>query len=142
MSQENVELSGRVTDAFNRHDPEAMVALCDPKCEWLPAIEAEVAGEPVVYLGHDGLRQYFKDVAESFLEYRFDVSECRDLGTRVLLLGRLSARGRGSGVELASDLAALVEWRDGKCVRVVAYRDHAEALEAVGLSEQDAHADS
>jgi ketosteroid isomerase-like protein len=132
----------QTADAFNRHDREAMVALCDPKCEWLPALEAEVEGEPVVYLGHDGLRQYFKDVAGVFEEYRFDVSECRDLGTRVLLLGRLSTRGRGSGVELASDLAALSEWRDGKCVRVVAYRDHAEALEAVGLSEEQAHADS
>ena len=135
MSQENVELSGRVTDAFNRHDPEAMVALCDPKCEWLPAIEAEVEGEPVVYLGHDGLRQYFKDVAESFEEYRFDVSECRDLGTRVLLLGRLSARGRGSGVELASDLAALFHVRDGKVTRFVAYWDRDRALADLGLSE-------
>ena len=135
MSQENVELSDRVTDAFNRHDPEAMVALFDPKCEWLPAIEAEVEGEPVVYLGHDGLRQYFKDVAESFEEYRFDVSECRDLGTRVLLLGRLSARGRGSGVELASDLAALFHVRDGKVTRFVAYWDRDRALEDLGLSE-------
>jgi ketosteroid isomerase-like protein len=135
MSQENVELSDRVTDAFNRHDPEAMVALFDPKCEWLPAIEAEVEGEPVVYLGHDGLRQYFKDVAESFEEYRFDVSECRDLGTRVLLLGRLSARGRGSGVELASDLAALFHVRDGKVTRFVAYWDRDRALADLGLSE-------
>ena len=51
MSQENVELSVRVTDAFNARDSEAMVALWDPNCEWLPAIEAEVAGEPVVYRG-------------------------------------------------------------------------------------------
>ena len=135
MSQENVDLSSRVTDAFNRHDPEAMVSLWDPKCEWLPAIEAEVEGEPVVYRGHDGFRQYVKDAAEFFEDYRFDVSEYRDLGARVLLLGRLSARGRGSGMELAFDAAAICEWRDSKCVRIVGYREHADALEAVGISE-------
>jgi hypothetical protein len=33
-------------------------------------------------------------------------------------------------------------FRDGRCVRWHIYADRAEALEAVGLSEQDARADS
>ena len=33
-------------------------------------------------------------------------------------------------------------FRDGLIVYQEFFRDHAEALEAVGLSEQDAHADS
>jgi hypothetical protein len=32
--------------------------------------------------------------------------------------------------------------RDGRAVRIEVYSIEAEALEAVGLSEQDAHADS
>jgi hypothetical protein len=32
--------------------------------------------------------------------------------------------------------------RNGKTILVEFFWDHAEALEAVGLSEQDAHADS
>jgi hypothetical protein len=135
MSRENVELSVRVTDAFNGRDPEAMLALWDPSCEWLPAIEAEVAGEPVVYRGHDGFRQYVRDVAEFFEEYRFDASEYRDLGARVLVLGRFSARGRASGVEWSFVGAAIHEWRDSKCVRIVGYRHPEDALEAAGLSK-------
>ena len=34
------------------------------------------------------------------------------------------------------------KYRDGKIVEVREYRTREEALEAVGLSEQDAHADS
>jgi hypothetical protein len=33
-------------------------------------------------------------------------------------------------------------FRDDKAVRWVVYEERSEALEAVGLSEQDAHADS
>ena len=141
MSQENVELSCRVTDAFNRHDPEAMVALCDPKCEWLPAIEAEVEGEPVVYqattvCGSTSRTKRSRSWSTDSTCPNAGIS-AREYCCRVGLCARSWERSGAS-----FDLAALVEWRDGKCVRVVAYRDHAEALEAVGLSEQEAHADS
>jgi hypothetical protein len=36
----------------------------------------------------------------------------------------------------------LCTFRGGKVVRMEAVRDEGEALEAVGLSEQDVHADS
>ena len=36
----------------------------------------------------------------------------------------------------------VMTFKDGRCVRWHIYADHAEALEAVGLSEQDAYTDS
>jgi len=44
-------------------------------------------------------------------------------------------RGKGSGIELARDDAALAEFRDGKIVRIGYYNDQAQALEAAGLRE-------
>ena len=43
---------------------------------------------------------------------------------------------------LEQRIAAVWTLRNGKALRVRYYDDKAEALEAVGLSEQDAHADS
>ena len=61
--------------------------------------------------------------------------EFRDLGDRVLLLGRTEGRGRGSGVQVDSPIGVVFDFRDGKMSRVRAYLDHGEALRAAGLSE-------
>ena len=51
-------------------------------------------------------------------------------------------RGKGSGVELDRDTFGLWTMREGKTVDIRFYPTSAEALEAMGLSGQDAHADS
>ena len=51
MSQENVELHRRAIEAFNSHDVEAFIALCDPSIE-AHSVFAAVGG--AVYHGHDG----------------------------------------------------------------------------------------
>ena len=52
------------------------------------------------------------------------------------------AGGKESGVETTRPLAFVFRLRDGRIVRGESYLDVSEALDAVGLSEQDAHADS
>jgi len=47
MSQENVELSKRVVDAWNRRDVEATVALADPEVVCHPVLEETTEGEAV-----------------------------------------------------------------------------------------------
>ena len=44
-------------------------------------------------------------------------------------------RGRGSGVELETDTAVVVEVRNGLVVRLQGYMHRAEALQAAGLGE-------
>jgi ketosteroid isomerase-like protein len=63
-------------------------------------------------------------------------------GDRVLVLARHGGTGRGSGVRVDAPVAHVFTLRDGKVIEWRAYLDRAEALEAVGLSEQDAHTDS
>ena len=50
--------------------------------------------------------------------------------------------GRSSGVEVTTRYYNAYWLRQGKIVRLAVFRNRTEALEAVRLSEQDAHADS
>jgi hypothetical protein len=82
------------------------------------------------------------DWLEVFDQYFIDEVEYLDLGEYVILVGRVVARGRGSGVETTDTDAWVYRLRDGKTVEYRECGTKAEALEAVGLSEQDAHAES
>jgi ketosteroid isomerase-like protein len=132
MSQENVELSLCLVEAWERRDAEAMVALWDPEGVWYPPFEEITEG--TTYRGHAGWRQYFEDLAEFSEENRAEHSEVRDLGDQVLCLGRAWFRF-ASGVELKQEAASLHTWRNGKCVEARAWLSHAEALEAAGLRD-------
>jgi ketosteroid isomerase-like protein len=132
MSQENVERTLLMMDAWNRRDVEAVIALSDPEIVWYPAFERSVEGRP--YRGHAGMRQDFEGLAEFSEESHAEFPEVHDLGDQVLGLGRLWYRFAG-GVELDQDVAILLKWRNGKCVEGRAWLSHADALEAAGLSE-------
>jgi ketosteroid isomerase-like protein len=74
---------------------------------------------------------------EAFLwsYYLVEVDECRELDDeRVLVLGRVSARGRSSGVEIAQRRASVFHVRDGKVIRLVMYWDRDHALADLGLA--------
>jgi ketosteroid isomerase-like protein len=134
MSEENVELALLAVDAFNRRDVEAVIALSDPECVWYPAFVGIMEGP---YRGHDGIRQYFEDLAEFSEEGPGEYPEVHDLGDQVLGLGRLWIRFV-SGVELDQESAFVSTWRNGKCVEARVWIGHAaraEALEAAGLRE-------
>ena len=51
-------------------------------------------------------------------EHRIEISEIRDLGERVLAVGQLRMRGTGSGAEVESPIAYVVEFKNGKIIRV------------------------
>src|SRR5262245_19009042 len=134
MSEENVELTRRILDAWNRRDAEGLDALWDSEGELLPAFENL---ERRIYRGHAGVRQYFEHLAEFAKEEEFEHPELRDLGDDVLGLGQVRFT-LTNGEKLEQDSALLTTWRSGKCVkgRVWIGPDaHADALEAAGLSE-------
>jgi len=57
------------------------------------------------------------------------------VGDRVVARFDWGGRGRASGIDLRSSLTAIHTVRDGRIVKIEYFFDHAEALEAVGLSE-------
>ena len=70
------------------------------------------------------------------------VADFRRVGTRLVVLGHWRARGRTSRLRLDMPATWVVDVRGGKIARWQTFTNRAEALEAVGVSEQDAHADS
>ena len=133
MSQENVDLTRVAVEAWTRRDVETVIALMDPDAEWHPAFEG-ITEDERTYRGYAGMRQYFEDLADVSKESHAEYPEMHDLGDQVLGLGHTWFKF-DSGVELDQEVAILLIWRNGKCVEGRSWLSHAEALEAVGLSE-------
>jgi ketosteroid isomerase-like protein len=133
MSQENVEAFRRGTDALERGtvDTALLDELIDPDVIFEP-LRAPVSG---TYRGHEGIRQFIADTAESFDVFRFDRSDIRDLGDRVLAIGTLHIRARQGGVETDVPTAGIATYRDGRLIRWQDFGDKRKALEAAGLRE-------
>jgi ketosteroid isomerase-like protein len=64
-----------------------------------------------------------------------ETTELIDLGDRFVLLGSVRTRGSGSGVRLTQSFAWVTTLEKGKVSHQYEYLDHAEALEAAGLTE-------
>jgi ketosteroid isomerase-like protein len=131
MSQKNMRVFEEAGDALSRGDIEGFLRLVDEDVVWIAARSA-VEG---AYRGHDGLRKFFADNDENFEVFEPDFREVRDLGERILAVGTIHIRARGSTVETDIPVAGIFTFRRGKLVRWEDFRERRLALEAVGLSE-------
>jgi ketosteroid isomerase-like protein len=91
-SQESLELVESLMAAVDRRDIDAFAAVTTPDLEWFPVFAARVGGD--VYRGRDGIEAFLGEIDETWEEFRPVPEEYRDLGDRVLALGRLRTRGR------------------------------------------------
>jgi ketosteroid isomerase-like protein len=132
MSKENVEAYKRAAEAANRRDIEALMEELDPEVEWYSAV---VGMGSEVYRGAEGIREMFRDADETIPDAFFEVSEIRDLGDRLLCIGRLRARGMESGAQTEVPFNQLVHFKNGKVTVLRTFLDPKEALEAAGLEE-------
>ena len=140
MSQENLEIKALAHvafDALNRGDLDGYLSLVHPEAEFTSMI-AEAEGE--TFRGHDGARRWWKSVRATFTEVHWDYDLVQARGDRGVAMLRI--QGTLSGIEVAQTMWQAIVLQDGKAVWWGFFRTEAEALEAVGLSEQDAHADS
>jgi ketosteroid isomerase-like protein len=139
MSQENVEALRRSYEAWNRGDRNTAFAFLEPEFELqLP--------EGGINVGSLQGREEVTKLSEGYLEvfdfFHMEPEEFLEADDRIVVFVRTPARGKGSGVEVEFRPAHVWTMRAGKAVRLEVFPDRAKALEAVGLSEQDAHADS
>jgi ketosteroid isomerase-like protein len=126
--QENVEVTRRAFEAFDRRDVDGVLALCDPEVEF-HAVTGELAagGEP--YRGHEGIRRYFADAERVWEELRMTPRDFRAVGDHVVVLGRVYARGGGRIVD--SPTGWVWRIRDGLLVWGRVYANPEDALAAV-----------
>jgi ketosteroid isomerase-like protein len=126
MSQENVEVVRKLFAAWNKGDRAEALELVDPDI----VIDAtRRVFNPTAYEGMEGVQRMLSDLDDIWDRFRAEPSmEFIDAGERVVVVGRMRAKGKGSGVEVWT-------FRDGKIVRQTTFQTMAEALEAAGLRE-------
>jgi ketosteroid isomerase-like protein len=134
MPRDKVDVATRAVDAFNRRDVDGLFAeLATPDFEWHGAAVRALGGDE--YRGREGVERLHRDQSENWEELQNVAEEFRDLGDRVLVLGRLEGRGKGSGVPVDQPLVTIVDFRGERIWRARNYFDRAEGLRAAGLSE-------
>ena len=133
MSRENVEVVRRFFELAAAGDTDSLAELVPEDGELRSAVAGGATG--AVYRGAPGIREYFVDVAEAWERFDQIANEFIDLGENgVLVIFRVEARGKTSGVDLVQQLAVHVRLKDGKPWRGVGYNDIEEARRAAGLA--------
>jgi ketosteroid isomerase-like protein len=133
MSQENVEIVERVYDAFNRDDFEGGLALC--ASEVVIDRSNSVGPDAQIYRGYPEVERFWNEWKRAWADTHWEIDECIDTGDKVVMLGRIFARGVASGVEVEANVSQVVVVRDGKVVHVKLFQSRSEALEAAGPRE-------
>ena len=134
MSRENVEIVRKLFAALNRGDRETAIGFAHPEV----VLDAtRQVFNPKTYVGKDGLRQWLADTDDVWEGMQTEQNEFIDAGDRVVVIGRLVGKGKGSGVEVGSPNGTILTIRGGLLIRSeTGYTDRREALEAAGLSEE------
>jgi ketosteroid isomerase-like protein len=135
MASANVDLVRSIFAAYERGDYHSN--------EWAdPAIEYVITDGPSPgrWLGLAGMSEAWSLWLNAWEGLRSDVEEIRELDAeQVLVLMRLSGRGKTSGVELGqvnAGIAAVYEIRDGKVAKIVVYWDRDRAFADLGLAPE------
>jgi ketosteroid isomerase-like protein len=136
MPQSKVDVARQAVDAYNRRDVEGFFAeLGTTDFEWYPAIAKALDGSGDGYRGREGVEQFAADTGENWEELQNTAAEFRDLGDRVLVLGRLQGRGKGSGAPVDQPYTGIFDFRGDRICRYRVYLDRAEGLQAAGVLE-------
>ena len=135
MSESTLQLAREGFSFWVDRDVEKLIALSTDDFEFVPAIAAAVEGGSV--RGPDEVRRFFVDFAETWEIFRIDGIEYHDLGDCVMTSGRLTAKGRGSELELDHPIYMVIWFRDERFARMQSFLDRGAAEAAAA-----GHADS
>jgi ketosteroid isomerase-like protein len=111
-------LEQRIREGFarwNRGDHRLDPEWTDPHVE-IHAAAAQFGG--TTYRGLEGVERWVTDMSEAFDEWQLELDELDDAGPgRVLGVGKVHLRGRGSGVSVDLPCAWLFDHVDGVLTR-------------------------
>jgi ketosteroid isomerase-like protein len=123
----DIDVVRAVFAAFTERDVEGVLAHAHSDIVFSP-VTGDYAGRAEPYEGHDGLRQYFRDVATVWDELRIVPGDYRQDGDTILVTGRVSARSPARIV--AGSTGWIWRMRDGLAVYIRVYQSAAEAMAA------------
>jgi ketosteroid isomerase-like protein len=128
----NAEWVRQAFERWNAGDRTPPLEGMDPDVEIHTKIAGAFESEP--FRGHEGARAWLAALDENFETWQLIPEKWHDRGDRLVLLGKIHARGRASGIELDQPIGWVADFRAGKLVRLHTYLDHQEALRAGGIS--------
>jgi ketosteroid isomerase-like protein len=133
MSQENVERVRAVYAEWGRGNFRAGGDLWDRRVQFIPVADLPEGGE---YVGPRGVTHFMRDFLQPWTDFTIAAQELIEAGDSVVVAAHHRGVGRESG--LVADLPQQFHvwtFRGPAVTRFEAFRDRAEALAAVGLSE-------
>jgi ketosteroid isomerase-like protein len=130
VPESNIEIVKRGFEALDSGGIDAMIELLDPDFE--ATVPPELSVEPDTYRGHEGMRRYFA-AFEGLENVRFEFVDAVERGDQVVATMRLRAKGTDTGIEVEQLAYQVWTVREGKAVRVEAFANRADAIEAAGL---------
>jgi ketosteroid isomerase-like protein len=139
MSRENVEIVRRSIEAWNQRDEHAGMALWHPDGE----IDWSRSRGPLkgVYRGPGERQMFWNEFRSTFVENKLEIHGFTEAGAEVVVPNTARMRGR-DGIEVTARSTFVFTVENGLITRMRLFQEHAKALEVLGLSEQDARADS
>ena len=136
MSQENVENIRRGYEHF----------LATREIRAHPDLIWDVSNlgwpDQQIYRGPEGAMQFNAEWAAAWDDWEMVPEDYIDAGERVVVILIQRGRSKATGIPVEMRFAQVWTLRDGQGVRMQLYASVEEALQAVGLSAQDAHADA
>jgi ketosteroid isomerase-like protein len=132
MPRDNIEVVRSVYDAWARDDFPGPADLLDDGVEYVNPVGAV---EPGTRRGLAGFRRAVEKTLEGWETWQMDPERYEADGDRVAVVLHYRAKGRGSGVEVEGRESALWTLRDGRVIRYEWFHGPADALQAIGLSE-------
>jgi ketosteroid isomerase-like protein len=134
MSQENVQIVRAFTEAFNANDIDGIVSVCDPDVEFHSTFAA-VGGAD--YRGHDGVREWQRDIQDAWGDILSDLEAIYDLGENVLTFTLIRGHGKHSGAAVELTAAIVTRVEGGRIVFFKGYAHREDALRDLGVSEEE-----
>jgi len=132
MSQENIERVKAGFGAHNRGDIDALVEFYDPEV----VFETLLLG---IHHGNEAIRLIYEENQKTMSGYDVVPVELIDAGDKVVAVAQVVGAGTVSQIAVDDAFAFVFTFKGERCVREQAFRNKEEALEAVGLSEREAH---
>jgi ketosteroid isomerase-like protein len=131
----NLTVLQRAMEAIGAFEPDDLPVedLFDPDVEIVNEQGWMITGP---YSGHDGVREWARDMFESIESPHFELEDVIDVDDECLVISN-RATGQGPGTGLPIDLFwwSVLRFRNGRILRAVGFRTRAKALEAAALGE-------
>jgi ketosteroid isomerase-like protein len=127
VAGDDVSVVKAVFAAFAERDVERVLELIDPEMEFT-AVTADLAGRTEPYRGHEGIREYFRDIGLVWDDIRLTPRDFREVGGSILVTGRVNARSPARIVDGSTGWVWRV--RNGRVVYGRVYASAADAEEA------------